>query len=218
MVVPRPQRVLHADECCQHGVIVANRHGRVVFANQAARVIGALRDGLEITHEGLVPFSREDRRRLRALLDDSMRSTAGEGFGSGGVMAVARPSMKRPFIVLVAPLKLAIDSGASAGMSTIFISDPEAQIESSDGVLRRLYGLTATEARVANTFATTGSLEQTADRLRISRETVRWHVRHIYRKTGTNRQTALLKLLIQGASRLKLNTLPGVPPAGHVPA
>jgi DNA-binding CsgD family transcriptional regulator len=188
----------------QHGVVVVNRHGRVVFANQAARTIVALRDGLTITADGLQPTSRDERRRLRALLDDSVRTRAGEGFSAGGAMTVARPSMKRPFLLLVAPLTLPLESEGGSGMSTVFISDPEAQIESIDALVRRLYGLTATEAKVANAFLTSGNLDQAAEQLHLSRETVRWHLRHIYRKTGTNRQTALLKLLIQGASRLKL--------------
>lgn len=194
-------------DCLQHGVVVVNRRGHVVFANQAARTIVALHDGLTIAADGLIPASREERHRLRALLDGSVRTTAGEGVSAGGAMTIARPSMKRPFLLLVAPLKLPLEHEAPSGMSTIFISDPEAQVESIDELVRRLYGLTATEARVANAFATSGSLDQTAEQLQLSRETVRWHVRHIYRKTGTNRQAALLKLLIQGSSRLKLDSL-----------
>jgi len=190
----------------QHGVIVVNRRGHVVFANQAARAIVALQDGLTIAADGLIPSSSKDRRRLRALLDDSVRTGAGEAFGAGGAMTVARPSMKRPFVLLVAPLTLPLEEGLS-GMSTIFISDPESQIESIDELARRLYGLTTTEARVASAFAASGSLDQTAERLQLSRETVRWHVRHIYRKTGTNRQAALLKVLLQGSSRLRLDSL-----------
>ena len=187
----------------QHGVIVVNRFGRVIFANQAARAIVAQQDGLTIASDGLIAAAREDRRRLRSLLDESTRTTSGEGFGSGGVMTVARPSMKRPFLVLVAPLKLALDGESSFGMSTVFISDPEARVDTSDELTRRLYGLTATETRVASAFASTGSLEQAAEQLHISRETARWHLRHIYRKTGTNRQAALLKRLLDLPSRLR---------------
>jgi DNA-binding CsgD family transcriptional regulator len=168
---------------------------------------------LTIAADGLIPSSSEDRRRLRALLDDSVRTFAGEGFGSGGAMTVARPSMRRSFLLLVAPLQLPLDSEGLSGMSTVFISDPETQIESIEGLVRRLYGLTTTEARVANAFAASGNLDQTAEQLHLSRETVRWHIRHIYRKTGTNRQASLLKLLIQGSSRLKLESLQLASPA-----
>jgi len=194
-------------DCLQHGVVVVNRRGQVVFANRTARAIVALHDGLTIAADGLIPASREERLRLRALLDESVRTTAGDGFSGGGAMAVARPSMKRPFLLLVAPLKLPLEHEAASGMSTVFISDPEAQVESIDELVRRLYGLTTMEARVANAFAASGSLDQTAERLRLSRETVRWHLRHIYRKTGTNRQAALLKRLIQCSSRLTLDSL-----------
>jgi DNA-binding CsgD family transcriptional regulator len=201
----------------QHGVVVVDRRGHVVFANHAARMIVAQQDGLAITADGLTPASSEARRKLRALLDDCVRTSGGEGFNAGGAMAVGRPSMKRSFLLLVAPLKLRLEADGVSGMSSVFISDPETRIESSDELVRRIHGLTATEARVASAFAASGSLDQTAEQLHLSRETVRWHVRHIYRKTGTHRQAALLKLLIKRSSRLKPSSLQIAPLADPEP-
>jgi DNA-binding CsgD family transcriptional regulator/PAS domain-containing protein len=186
----------------QYGIILANRSGRVVFANRTARAIAALLDGLTIATDGLVAAAREDRLKLRALLDDAVRTSAGHGFEAGGAMTVTRPSMKRSFLVLVAPMKLEVDGSDPSGMVTIFVSDPETRIEPIEDLARQSYGLTAAEARVAAAFASTESLDQAAETLRISRETIRWHLRQLYRKTGTNRQTALLRRLAAGPARL----------------
>jgi DNA-binding CsgD family transcriptional regulator len=86
----------------------------------------------------------------------------------------------------------------------VFISDPETHAETLDEFARRLYGLTHTEARVANAFAASGSLEQVGEHLGLTRETVRWHLRHLYRKTGTHRQAALLTRLSDASSRFAL--------------
>jgi len=196
-------------EHLQHGLITVNRHGHVVFANHAARAIVAQRDGLSITADGLVPLAFSERLRLRSFLDDAVRTSRGEGIGAGGAMTVARPSMKRSFLVLVAPLPLDVESDDHRSpMATVFISDPETQAETLEEFVRRLYGLTATEARVATAFVTTGNVEHVGDQLGISRETVRWHLRHLYQKTGTHRQSALLKRLVDGPSRFALNARP----------
>ena len=191
-------------EQLRHGVIVVNRQGRVIFTNREARGIVAQRDGLSITTDGLVAAAFAERIRLRSLIEDAVRTTSNEGFSPGGAMTVTRPSTKRSFLVLVAPLALAIDNDDPSGMATVFISDPEAHSETLDEFARRLFGLTRTEARVANAFAASGSLEQVGEHMGLSRETIRWHLRHLYRKTGTHRQAALLTRLRDASSRFAL--------------
>jgi DNA-binding CsgD family transcriptional regulator len=197
-------------ESLSHGVLVVDRRGRVVWANRAARGIAAQRDGLALTRDGLVASSSAERLRLRALLDDAVRTGAGDAAGCGGVMTITRPSLKRPFVLLVAPLPLALDGDRPSGLATVFISDPEAQAETVNEIARRLFDLTASEARVARVFATHANLDRVSDELGISRETVRWHLRQLYRKTDTHRQAALVKRLLEGPSRVKLDTTPDV--------
>jgi DNA-binding CsgD family transcriptional regulator len=192
-------------EQLRHGVVVVDRLGRVVFANRMARTIAAQRDGLAVTRDGLVASSLSERTRLRTLIDGAVCTARGEGIGSGGAMRVTRPSLKRPFLAVVAPLSFALDHGQPSGLATVFLSDPEANAEPADDLLRELYGLTATETRVARAFAATGSLERVAAHLRISRDTVRWHLRSLYRKTGTHRQAALLERLVDGPARIVVN-------------
>ena len=188
-------------EHVSHGVVIVNGQGRVVFANHAARAIVGQQDGLSITRDGLVASAFPERVRLRALLDDAMRTSSGQGLGAGGAMTVARPSSKRSFLVLVTPLSLALEGDRPSGMATVFISDPETRADTIEEAARCLYGLTESEARVAKAFTATGNVDQVTEQLGIGRETVRWHLRHLYRKTGTHRQAALLKLLIDGPSR-----------------
>jgi len=188
-------------EYLAHGVVIVNGQGRVVFANRAARAIAAQKDGLSMTRDGLVASAIPERVRLRALLDEAMRTSSGQGLAAGGAMTVARPSLKRSFLVLVTPLSLALEGDAPTGMATVFISDPETRADTIEEAVRRLYGLTDGEARVAKAFAATGNVDQVTEQLGIGRETVRWHLRHLYRKTGTHRQAALLKRLIDGPSR-----------------
>jgi DNA-binding CsgD family transcriptional regulator len=133
-----------------------------------------------------------------------VRTSCGEDIGGGGAMHVSRPSSKRPFNLLVTPLRLAPEAGAPPGLATVFVADPERAPQTSEAVVRRQYGLSAAEARLATTLAATGSLERAADALSIARETARWHLKRIYRKTGTHSQSALLGQLLLGAVQVAL--------------
>jgi DNA-binding CsgD family transcriptional regulator len=195
-------------ESLRQGVVVINQRGKVFFANRAAREIVARRDGLAITADGLVPSNYADRVRLRSLLDETVQSSIGAGCSPGGAMAVARPSSKPAFLVLVAPLPLELGEGHPQGLATVFISDPDAREETAGERARRVYGLSPSEARVAQAFVATGSLALVADQLRISRGTARWHLKRIYSKTGVHRQADLLRRLARDPGRLVGETGP----------
>lgn len=64
-------------------------------------------------------------------------------------------------------------------------------------VLRELFGLTPAEARLACVFAAEGDLRRVADQLCLSVETVRTQLKAVFSKTGTGRQSELLRLLAQ---------------------
>ncbi|MCC6663007.1 MAG: hypothetical protein IT375_04640 [Polyangiaceae bacterium] len=62
--------------------------------------------------------------------------------------------------------------------------------------LQLLFALTFAEARVASRLARGADLTTIAQELRVSRETVRTHLKRIYCKTGARRQAALVALVL----------------------
>lgn len=188
-------------ERLQHAVFIVEGSGRVIFANRAARNVADERDGLSIARDGLAAAAQTERSALRSLVDEAVRTSKGEGDGSGGAMRISRPSMKRPYSVLVAPLPLETEIG-TPGLATVFVSDPERAPRTSEEIARRLYGLSEAEARLATALVETSSVERAADNLRITRGTARWHLKRIYRKTGTSHQAALVGRFLRGPWRL----------------
>jgi DNA-binding CsgD family transcriptional regulator len=75
------------------------------------------------------------------------------------------------------------------------ITDPEKQIRVLPELLEHLYGLTRREAAVAAKLADGKSVEDLAHELGISYETARTHLRRIFDKTGTSRQSELVSRL-----------------------
>ncbi len=68
--------------------------------------------------------------------------------------------------------------------------------------MARLYGLTPAEARLVRGLADGRRLDQLAEAFGISKETARTQLRHIYAKTGTNRQAELVCLVLTGPAQL----------------
>jgi DNA-binding CsgD family transcriptional regulator len=82
-----------------------------------------------------------------------------------------------------------------AASVAIFTQDP-VQVPLLPGeAFARLYKLTGGELRLLLTLAQGLGGKEAADMLGVSEPTVRTHLQHIFAKTGTSRQTELLRLL-----------------------
>ena len=183
------------------GLVVVDRRSRVLLTNRAAEAIFVARDGLSLNPELTAARSRE-AAALRALVAGAAATGAGEAAGSGGTMHVSRPSMRRPYTVMVAPLRSQESIfGCREGAAVVFVADPERRLETRPSVLRRLYGLTPAESALASRLLEGETLRTAADRLSITLNTAKTHLRHLFEKTGTNRQSELVRvLLMSGAS------------------
>ncbi len=67
-----------------------------------------------------------------------------------------------------------------------------------EDVLHQVYNLTPAESRVVSKLLDNPDVEAAADALHISISTIRTHLKHIYRKTDTNRQSALFHKIVTG--------------------
>ncbi|PTW55679.1 regulatory LuxR family protein [Breoghania corrubedonensis] len=97
-------------------------------------------------------------------------------------------------IVLLSLLPPAPAAGGPAVMALIV--DPSRRAAPTDALLRNLFGLTPTEARVSSLLVQGDRLEDIARGLGIQQSTVVFHLRNIFAKTDTNRQTDLVALLL----------------------
>jgi two-component system, response regulator PdtaR len=75
-----------------------------------------------------------------------------------------------------------------------------------EDVLHQIYDLTPAESRVVSKLLENPDVESTAKALHISVSTVRTHLKHIYRKTETNRQSSLFHKIITGPVAMVMRT------------
>ena len=78
----------------------------------------------------------------------------------------------------------------------VFASDPLASPKSRAAFMRMLYRLTPVESRLADLLLEGLEVRRIADRLGITIQTARFHLKRVLAKTGTRRQTELMRLML----------------------
>lgn len=181
-----------ASEAVSYGIVIVEGR-RAVYVNAAAERILCAGDGLRIDH-GCI---KAEARCAEAELERSIgRAAELDGCDIwGGSFLCARASARRPYILHVLPIE-PNPVAAQVGRAMIIIVDPERQPEPPATLLRRLYGLTHSEAQVALLVLRGEGLAPIAEALSVSLNTVKTHLRHVFDKTGVHRQAELVRLLI----------------------
>jgi DNA-binding CsgD family transcriptional regulator len=186
------------------GVIIATKEGRVLLMNPVAQRIVASRDGLVVTSGGVLGADRTAANtRLRRAIGEAALTSVGLGQGSGAAISVARPSGRRAYAVLVAPLRgVPAMLGLAPRSALVLISDPERRQRPPETMLQQLHDLTPTQAKIAAALARGESPDEIAVALRTAVSTVRQHVKAILAKTDTHRQSELVRLILSSIAPL----------------
>ncbi|MDA2927971.1 helix-turn-helix transcriptional regulator, partial [Acidobacteria bacterium AH-259-G07] len=171
------------------GVILLDDKGQVLLMNRSAETIVNQKDGLSFDTNGLHAARSEQTLELHTLVHEAIQTSLGLGLhNGGGAFGFPRPSFKRPLNILVTPIcendNLFFQPGAAAA---VFVSDPERTPEPHDELLTRLYGFTPAESRMALLLMQGKSVKEAAEELRITLNTARFHLKHIFDKTDTRR-------------------------------
>jgi DNA-binding CsgD family transcriptional regulator len=186
------------------GFVLVDATGKILMLNRSAQGILNLNDGLVLGRDGLVAHRSGESNRLRGLIKGAIATGSGKGTDSGGIMTVSRPSLRRPFQILVTPLRSRTAAfWPESAAAAIFVSDPESRIEPPDQLLGRLFGLTPAEGRLAGALMQGSSLKEAAGEFRLSHNTVRSQLRSIFDKTATTRQGELVRLLWNSPVQLR---------------
>jgi DNA-binding CsgD family transcriptional regulator len=191
---------LEALDLLDIGVGVTDRMRRLLFANRRAQRILATRDGLGVTAQGVLCTVKTCcGPPLSVVLQQAAQGAmSGKPYSKDAVLAVRRPSGKRPLTLLVRSVQGAASQRTPDGPAVlVFILDPELPVQASAAGLRQLYGLTACEARLAQLLMSGKTLGECCGHLDIRLSTGRVHLRNLFAKTGVRRQGQLISLLLK---------------------
>ncbi len=166
--------------------------GSVMDINAALADVLRQDDGLTVLAGQLrVPRPREQRLVERLLA----RAVHG---GEAAAMALPRPSGRRAFGLVATPVPQALPFFMARRVAALlFVLDPEALPlrPVPAPLLAEAFGLTPMQALVAGQVGRGKTVDATALALDLSRNTVRTHLRDVYRRLGLNHQSDLMSLL-----------------------
>jgi DNA-binding CsgD family transcriptional regulator len=117
---------------------------------------------------------------------------------SGCALSITRPSLRRPYTLLVAPLPATFGWFLpSRPRAIVFVRNPADVTLTPTAHLRQLYGLTAAEAALTDEIVRGRGLQAAADALGVTLTTARTHLQRVFQKTQTHRQAELVRLITE---------------------
>lgn len=177
----------------RHGVVLLDQALGVLHANRIAEVL--LRDGSQLSARGrrLTAVRPDEQARLAAMLQ-----AAGLPGGPPPTPLVLAATATAPRLVLSA-MRLGaapIAAVTERPVTLLLLVDPATDRPGAARVLSGLYGLNATEQRLALALIDGSSLREAAARADVTYETARWNLKQLFQKTDTRRQGELVARLL----------------------
>lgn len=178
------------------GILLVDGAGRITHANTSGRAM--LDDGAVLCGHGgrLAARDTECDQALKEVFAAAGRGDA--AVGSKGVVVSMVAEGGQRYVAHVLPLTAGARRQAGHtydAVAAVFVHEAALETPSVPDALAKAYKLTAMELRVLLGIVEVGGGPTVAEELGISASTVRSHLRHVYEKTGTNRQADLVKLV-----------------------
>lgn len=177
------------------GVIQLDRHRRILAANDRARGLLLLRDGLYDMAGQLRAREKTEARELDALI---ARALPRAGIrASAGSMTIQRSKARTRLVLHVNPVgPLGAGIRGSRVAALVLVVDPESRVTIDPNLVRVAMGLTPAQSRVAAMLADGRTLREIAAATGRTEGTVRWHLKQIFRRLGIRRQTELVRRVL----------------------
>ena len=171
--------------------LVSDQSARPSFANARAEALLAAADGLARSPTGLVAATPALTHELHAGI-----ARVAVGNGDGRIAPVRlrlqRPSQRPALRVTLTPAWGLDPDGA--GSVALLVTEPDAPPPVDKEALAETFHLTRREADVACLLAGGADLPAIAAALDLGIGTIRFHLKHVFQKTGTANQAALVAL------------------------
>jgi DNA-binding CsgD family transcriptional regulator len=181
---------LDAFEVSQTAAVLIDRHGHVLRPNAAAEKL--LGRDIGIRHRKIASADISASLALSRALSELILGR--DQAGLANPVKFSRVG-RRPLIAYPCRLPAMAANPLSDCQAVVVLIDTEEYKLLEPDILRRIFGLTNAEARLAAVLVLGSSLDEVCDSLQISKETGRNHLKSIFAKTNTTRQSELMLAL-----------------------
>ena len=176
------------------GIVQLDARGRIVAANDRARDLLRIGDGLFDARGFLFARMPQDNDALQGLLNRALPSFGAPG--GGGSTTVSRSGGLPPLVLHVHPVgRLEPDHYVWPVAALALIVDPANGAAIDPELVAAALGLTRMESRVAVSLAQGMSVREIATATGRKESTIRSHVKRILAKHGLTRQAEMVRLV-----------------------
>jgi DNA-binding CsgD family transcriptional regulator/PAS domain-containing protein len=185
------------------GIFLVDADGRIVHANVSAQAMLAAGDVLRAAGDRLATNDPQTDHALRDVFLAAGCSDAALGVKGVAMPLTARDHQRHVAHVLPLTSGARRRAGASyAAAAAMFVHKAALDTPSPPEVIAKAFKLTPSELRVLLAIVKVGGAPEVAEALGVAENTVKFHLKHLFEKTGTGRQADLVKLVAGFASPL----------------
>lgn len=188
--------------------ILLNNKGVVQKLNDYAQALLDTSDGLKLVGDRLEASYPSDNKELQKRIKDAFDARERREPINTEPLSVTRPSGE---VNLGIVFEAVPDSGwlddSDRGALLLYVRDAVNKSSISSSVAKELFDFTPAETALALELANGLSLEDTAEKLGIMRNTARAHLRAIFSKTGVRRQAELVRVMLNSVVALSGNVV-----------
>ncbi|MDB5688300.1 MAG: hypothetical protein JWL91_176 [Sphingomonas bacterium] len=186
------------------GVFLLDRSGDLLFANETGRAILDKGEGLRRHRNSFRATDLSDSLRLQVVLDHVMNFTATQPVRRDRAPSTPLVALQRgdgaPLMLSVMPTNRPPTEPSDAA-AIVFVLDPAIDIDRLILPLCTLYRLTAVESELLKLMVKGTTITVASEVLRLKEQTARGYLKQIFVKTGTNRQSELMRLMLSSMIR-----------------
>lgn len=197
--------LLGADEALNRiavGVFLIDSERKVLFRNRRAEELLKEGEGISLSREDLLRGEKpQQTQALRDIIDVAIARVAQGNRQGSDAVALTRSSGRRPLIAVACPLGKG-EGAAGEPVVGLFVTDPEWRSDDTAQAVAQLYGLSPAETRLALALVRGLRLDEIAEEFGLSRNTVSYTLKNLFRKTETDRQADLIGLFLSNPVEL----------------
>ena len=179
------------------GLVVADRNATVLWANETGERLLRAGDGLGISRGRLAAPKPGLTQAMHAMIAHAVDIASGKAAQAGEALRLERRDKKAPLTVLACPLRPGDPLFYRAvPAALVLVNDPDRKCMPRPETLARFYGLTSAQADLLTALVDGQRIADYADEKGIALSTAKTHLKHLFEKTGENRQSDLVRAVL----------------------
>lgn len=190
------------------GIVFLDRNGTIQSANRYAQIMAKQKHGIALQEQRLVLTDSGPDKKLRAAIHSAISARP----GSEETICFGLHDTTLGKYAFLNVVVRSLDTESETGPAVmVIINDPLLkQTRTQPFAWAQAYGFTRCESQLSSLLADGMTLEDAAEKLHVSINTVKTHLRGIYNKLGTNRQHQVVAILNSSSVRFQTESAIGM--------